>query len=379
MTPASASSLAGTRPAGRRHLTPLAIGVFIALLAWAAGCFGLAWYYRGDTESLLCIVLGSLVLILALIGFFRAAMALPLGLSVLLTGAAMLTAGVVLSEVVVAVGGMIVIVLIASAAFTVLARPAPDVQSPSPERATVEHLLRELIEHAMLSDPAKRVLFRERETTLLREAIEHDVAIGRLDSALAICNEMGSSLGLVEEAEGYRSRILAAQQEQSEAQLRKALDRFELLAERREFGAAMREAASIRRLFSASHPLPDFEARLNDAQAEHKRELEQRFLALAQNGDAEGAMSLLKTLDRYLTRSEAEGLAEVARGVVGRHRENLGVRFRMALNEHRWADAIEAGEAITAEFPNTRMAREVLAVIDVLRQRAAGTGSTVRA
>ena len=65
-----------------------------------------------------------------------------------------------------------------------------------------------------------------------------------------------------------------------------------------------------------------------------------------------------------------ERLAEVAQGVIVRHRENLGVQFKLAVNDHRWAEAARLGDTIISEFPNTQMAAEVRSMIDVLRTRA---------
>ena len=81
-------------------------------------------------------------------------------------------------------------------------------------------------------------------------------------------------------------------------------------------------------------------------------------------------MSLLKQLDRYLSREEAGRLAEVAEGVVVKHRDNLGVQFKIAVNDRRWVQATRIGETIIGEFPNTKMAAEVRSMIDILRSRA---------
>ena len=62
----------------------------------------------------------------------------------------------------------------------------------------------------------------------------------------------------------------------------------------------------------------------------------------------------------------------LAKGVIGKKRDNLGVQFKMAVHDHDWAHAVAAGEQIIAEFPNTRMAEEVRGMIDLLRERAAG-------
>ena len=80
-------------------------------------------------------------------------------------------------------------------------------------------------------------------------------------------------------------------------------------------------------------------------------------------------------VEDYATRKgwtveEAERLAEVAQGVIVRHRENLGVQCKRAVNDQRWAEAARLGDTIISEFPNTQMAAEVRSMIDVLRTRA---------
>jgi hypothetical protein len=57
--------------------------------------------------------------------------------------------------------------------------------------------------------------------------------------------------------------------------------------------------------------------------------------------------------------------------VISKSRENLGVRFKLMVQDHQWQDAIIVGEQIIAEFPNTRMAQEVRDLLPVLRERVA--------
>ena len=78
-------------------------------------------------------------------------------------------------------------------------------------------------------------------------------------------------------------------------------------------------------------------------------------------------------MDGYLSEEEAEPFQEVARGVIGKARENLGVQFKLALQDKDWGRALDAGERVLAEFPNTRMAAEIRDLIEGVRTRAAGT------
>jgi hypothetical protein len=238
------------------------------------------------------------------------------------------------------------------------------------EGSNAERLLSQIYENSMLSDTAKRVLFRDRELQLLRRAIEEDIAHGDYNSGLTLCDDLANLFGHREEAENFRTRILQAGHASFEAKVHSALDQFEQILATRDWARAHRDAARIRRLFPNHHLVQDIDQRILRARDEHKQELESRFLDAANRDDVESAMALLKELDRYLTRDEAARIAEIAQGVVFKHRENLSMQFKLAVNDHRWAEAAQFGDAIISEYPNTKMADEVRSMIDVLRVRA---------
>jgi len=91
-----------------------------------------------------------------------------------------------------------------------------------------------------------------------------------------------------------------------------------------------------------------------------------------QRNEVDRGIALLRQLDQYLTPNEAAALEESARGVFRAKLHNLGVQFSLAVTEHNWRDAIDAGKQIIDEFPNTRMAREVNERMHVLTKRAEG-------
>lgn len=243
-------------------------------------------------------------------------------------------------------------------------------QSDMGSSRNLEHLLAQIHQNSMLSDIAKRVLFRDQELDLLRRAIEDDIARGDYNSGLTLCDDMANLFGHREEAEAFRTRILQAGHASYEARVHHALEQFEQILATRDWARAHREAASIRRLYPAHHLVQDIDQHIMRAREDHKKELESQFIEAANRNEVNEAMALLKTLDRYLTRDEATRLAEKAQGVVVKHRENLSMQFKLAVNDHRWAEAAQAGDQIISEFPNTKMADEVRSMIDVLRVRA---------
>ncbi len=147
----------------------------------------------------------------------------------------------------------------------------------------------------------------------------------------------------------------------------------------RQWRAAREVADRLRRAQPDAELEADIERRFLAARARHKAELEASFLEGVDRGDTEGAMRLLRELDHYLTAEEAERYRELAGGVIKQHRENLGVQFKLAVNDHRWAEAVRIGETIVGEFPNTKMAVEVRSMIDLLRRRSEGDGGSAAA
>ena len=108
------------------------------------------------------------------------------------------------------------------------------------------------------------------------------------------------------------------------------------------------------------------------ARERRKEDLERDFLAAAERDDVDRAMHLLKELDKYLTESEAEPYRETARGVITKTKQNLGVKFKLAVHHNNWTEAMYVGDQIVDEFPNTRMANEVRGMQDLLREYAYG-------
>ena len=81
-------------------------------------------------------------------------------------------------------------------------------------------------------------------------------------------------------------------------------------------------------------------------------------------------MELIKQIDRHFTRQEAEALVEIARGVIHRKKDNLVVRYKLAVHDKEWGTAVDIGEQIIREFPNGQAAKDVRRHMDVLRERA---------
>ncbi len=226
-----------------------------------------------------------------------------------------------------------------------------------------------ILEAVQLSENAKRVLFRDRELSILRNTVQSDLAKGEFHSALVLCDQMASEFGAVEEAEALRSKVQAIIHEHHDARIREEIENLQHLLVQHRWVDAYQFAAKLRRLFPESPRLHAIEQRIADVRSQYRLELEAKFLQSAELENVEEAMQLLRELDGYLTPDEARRFRDTATDVIVKYRDSLGARFKMAVSDHRWQEAIEFGEVIIKQFPNTKMAEEVNSMLETIRVR----------
>lgn len=232
--------------------------------------------------------------------------------------------------------------------------------------------IRSVGEQAALSDDARRVLNRTRERELLRAAIDEDITAEDWDAAMVLVKELAERFGYRTDAEEFRARIEQARFETVQRRVTESIAYLDLLITSRRWDQALGEAARIGRLYPDSPKVEGLRHRVEHSRALYKSDLERRFLTAANDNRVDEAMELLKELDAYLTEAEAEPHREVARGVIGKARDNLGAQFKLAVQDRDWPRAEDIGGRIVEQFPNSRMAQEVRAVLDSVRSKSGG-------
>ncbi|MEM0982774.1 MAG: hypothetical protein AAGI17_02365 [Planctomycetota bacterium] len=221
-----------------------------------------------------------------------------------------------------------------------------------------------------LSDDARRVLNRKHERDMLCKAIEEDILAEDWDAAMILVKELAERFGYRIEAEDFRARIDRARATTIDRRVTEAVRNLDAMIVRLDWDNALAEAERIARVFPESSRVEGLRNKVTRSRTRYKEELERRFLHAAEAERVDEAVELLKELDSYLTEAEAEPYQELARGVIGKARENLGVQFKLYVQDKNWRDAAVVGERIIGEFPNTRMAEEVRGMIDTIRDRA---------
>jgi len=297
----------------------------------------------------------------------------PLALLVVWYAAAMIFAGwvsQVRGEPVIAWSALLLGLFLGPIAMTLLVTARDGARSMEAKVDDLTRAVRAIQDQSALSDDARRIINRRQEREVLCQAIDEDIAEGNFDAARTLIRELADRCGYRADAEEFRRRIDQTRAQTVEEEITDAIASLDGLIMQRRFDQAEAAAARLGRLYPDSPRTGALRSRVEQARESCKAELERRFLVASHEGRVEDALVILKELDVYLSPNEAEPLRELARGVIGRARENLGAEFKLAVQDRRWKDASGIGDRIIAEFPNTRMATEVRSLIDAIRTRA---------
>jgi len=250
------------------------------------------------------------------------------------------------------------------------AHPSPDSDRIRTQLKNLNDTIESLNENMILSDDARRVLNRRKERELLCKAIEEDIQHEDWDAGLVLVRELAERFGYREEAEAFRAKIEMAHSKTIHKRVNEAIAGLDSMIAAHKWDQAMTEAARISRVYHDSPATEGLRHRVETSKERYKHDIERRFLHSAQEGRVEEAMDLLKEMDNYLSEHEAEQFQEVARGVIGKARDNLGVQFKLAVHDKAWDRAANVGQRIIEEFPNSRMSSEIRTMIDSIRKRA---------
>jgi len=282
-----------------------------------------------------------------------------------------------LPSVLSAAPGLLGLVIVCCAAAIMLSRSDTSAAlSADSEDRIVEHLklvqqsTDRMCQHAALSDDARRVLNRSRERELLCRAIEEDIRSQDWSAAQVLVTELSARFGYEQDAERFRMLIERARAEGLDKEINVAIKGLDHLIVQRHWDEAIKQADTISASFPISPRVKGLRDRVLNARTQYKEEIERRFLLAAQAERVDEAMEIMGELDHYLTEEEAEPFREVARGVIGQAKQNLGVAFKLACQDKQWGMAVSLGQQINEQFPNSRMSQEVAGLMPQLRQRA---------
>lgn len=235
-----------------------------------------------------------------------------------------------------------------------------------------ENALEQISENILISDAAKSVVYRDRDRSLLKKAIQEDIDKEDWEAAYQLLEQMQSRFGYSPEAAQFRQLVDSERAQTIQAAIDQTRGEVDALCASFNWSGAQAVLESLGKQFPQEPEVISMvKETVSQKRAEHKKRLLASWNEAVQNDEVDRGIELLRQLDQYLTPSEAAALEESARGVFRAKLHSLGVKFSIAVTEKNWSGALQIGRQIISEFPNSRMAEEVKSKLDILTQRAA--------
>ncbi len=232
------------------------------------------------------------------------------------------------------------------------------------------NLLSQIAQASKLSDSAKSIAFRDVERMELAESVISKLHQHEFEATFAMIGAMERqteyrtlAVQLRKTAEGYKN---ATEKER----INQATTHIVKLAQEYRWTQAYRQANDLIKGYPYSEKAKAVRVKLKQIKDSRKKELLALWDEAVQSKDTDRSLEILKDLDLYLTQNEALALQDAASTVFKTKLHNMGVRFALAVTEGRWSEALEAGQQIMRDFPNSRMSHEIRGKLDVLQERA---------
>ncbi len=219
-----------------------------------------------------------------------------------------------------------------------------------------------------VSETAKAIAFRDADRQSLREAVFDKLQQQKFSAAEEIINEIAKRPEYKELAEQLKMQTNRYHDATDHERLNQIMAHINKLLDDCQW---VRASAQIEGLIKAN---PDNEQAkamrqiLLDKKQERKRILLAVWDDAIQSQETDRSLEILKELDQYLTPNEGLALQEAARDAFRTKLHNLGVQFAIAVTEKRWVGALDIGQHIIADFPNSKMSEEIRGKLDVLKK-----------
>jgi hypothetical protein len=219
-----------------------------------------------------------------------------------------------------------------------------------------------------VSEAAKAIAFRDADRQSLREAVFDKLQQQDFAAAEEIINEIAGRPEYKELAEQLRTQAHRYHDATDQERMGQVVAHINKLLDDCQWGRASTQIEALIKAHPDNEQSKAMRQVLLDKKQGRKRILLAAWDDAIQNQETDRSLDILKELDQYLTPNEGLALQEAARDVFRNKLHNLGVQFAIAVTEKRWVDALDVGQIIITDFPNTKMSEEIRGKLDVLKQ-----------
>lgn len=219
-----------------------------------------------------------------------------------------------------------------------------------------------------VSETAKAIAFREADKQSLREAVLEKLQQQDFDAAQQLIDEIAKRPEYEELAEQLRTQVEKYHAATDQERINQATAHIEKLLNNCQWVRASAQIEGLIKAYPDNEQIKSMRQILLDKKQERKRILLAAWDDAVKTQETDRSLDILKELDLYLTPNEGLALQEAARDVFRTKLHNLGVQFSIAVTEKQWTNALNIGQHIIKEFPNSRMSAEIHGKLDVLKQ-----------
>ena len=231
-------------------------------------------------------------------------------------------------------------------------------------------ILSQISHGVRLSETAKAIVFRDMDRQSLREAVLEKLHQQDYQATYATIDDIAKRPGYETLASQLRSESDSYRSATQEEQISQAISHVEKLCDQFQWTKATNQAQRLMKSYPAHHRVQSLINTIADRRLQRKKELLAQWDDAVKRQATDESIAILRDLDLYLTPNEGLAMQDAARDVFRSKLHGMGVQFSMAVTEKRWDDALNIGQQITTDFPNTRMAGEIREKIDILKNKA---------
>ena len=235
----------------------------------------------------------------------------------------------------------------------------------------LEHIrdgLVQINQSTRISETVKAIAFREEDRQSLRSAVFERLKQNDIEGTYEIIDEITNHSGYRALADVLRQEVDQYRNATEEERIDQAIAHIEGLFKSCQWPKASVEIESLIQMHPDSEKARAMRQQLIDRKDERKKILLAAWDDAVQQQETDRSLEILKELDMYLTANEGLALQEAAKDVFKTKLHNLGVQFAMAVSDKQWDAALDIGQQIVRDFPNSRMSGEIREKFDVLRQ-----------
>ncbi|MHC4478297.1 MAG: hypothetical protein ACYTEL_21885 [Planctomycetota bacterium] len=225
-----------------------------------------------------------------------------------------------------------------------------------------------------LNEMTKSLAFDNENKEALGQAVVRKLDQEDFSGAFAMIDKLADQAAYKSLAEQLRLHAHKRREAADEKWISRAVADVEGLFDSYEWLEAAAEIERLTKAYPENEQIGGLGKRLLEEQRARKKALLASWHEAVGRKETDRSLEILKELDLYLLPEEGLALQEAAKDIFKSKLHSLGTQFSLAVSEKSWAKAAELGEEIARDFPNSRMAEEIRAKMDVLRQKLAQPG-----